>query len=275
MGARTSRNRSDDYYAQHVAPLIAQICTSVADKNNDETSWQAWSGRRIYSDKNGLPHAHLIDYTVYLRWTPEYKSGDVKHIGMLKITTKWPSDYPYTALRLQNRVYMTEVTIDIKPRILECFISLLRNSAAAYPSLAIPAEKTALGGLVSESLCIALHILLNSHTVTLNQYVKLLAVGSLRKEHLSIDHIPHNTPEQRRYALRDYYVNNPEPNSPEEEIDLIERIAKTELIVRMYKTMGFMDTRESPDPTGVEMKATVATLTNNCRDKYTTTATNV
>lgn len=268
MGAQSSRNHEDDYFVNNIVPLIHAISTSTRSINEEDFIWKAWSGRTLYATIDGQERVFLVDYCLFLRWTSDTEIGKVKKIARLTINTFWPDGYPNTALKDHNPLTMTDTVIELEKYPSVCYIDLLRNAASSSPALATPQEKAALSGLVSESLCIALQVLLSTGAITYNQTVKLDAIGATRREKLSIDNIPHATPEERQYALRDYYAKYPAKLTVEQELMIIEKIAKTEVVVRIYEHMGFTKTDRIQSPISVKMQSSVDVLMHRCRAKY-------
>lgn len=263
MGANSS---SSTYYEDHVVSFIDTVSSNIRNPKTQQFSYRAWSGRNLTADIIGTVFLYPVDTIVTCQL---YQSNyDAHTMLMLTMESPWPDEYPQTLLRRVRGRSMTNLRVDVDIVANSCYVRTLYNSASSFPSMATPQEKSALSGLVSESLCIVMRILYQSQKINMHGYVRIDAAGSVRIESVNLDKIPHATPKQMQYALREYLATNPLPETKKEQLEILQDIVKTEYVVAIYESMGFEKKSSNTDPTHVAMESIVYNLLTRCRNKY-------
>lgn len=271
MGANTSVNRNNLYYIDHVVSFVKIVSKNIQNMSQSHYSYKAWSGRKL----SILVGTQLFEYPIDTVVDVDVDFDEARGLYSkenfrLRIESPWPADYPVTPLQEIHRDFMTRVHINVYPSSNQCHVAVLYNVASAYPSVATAKEKQALSGLVSETLCLGIRMLYDAKALTMSGYVKINAVGMLRRDPVSISHIPHETEEQRLHALHAYLILNPSKLTEEEQLQKIQTIAKTDVVVKIYEGLGFEKIKGLHDPTNVAMESIVFNILSRCSQKYLT-----
>lgn len=135
---------------KHVAEILANLSgvRSLA-------LYKIPTGRAVTLHDGGETRVYPLDYELTMEPVFGGESSGFTHQVLLDV--KWPKQYPRTQLRKLSLDFMTSVKINILTSHID--ITCLNNAAVSFSNAALPAEKTALAGLVSEGLCIMLHVI--------------------------------------------------------------------------------------------------------------------
>lgn len=257
MGNASSNDAKNTYYTNHVEQIVNNypVITMIG-------SWKLWSGRMVQTEVNGVNHAYPVDYTI------ESKFNDIEGITIV-MKALWPPGYPMTRLRASCLTFMTNAWLDYFPSKNSVHVKILMNAASISPSLALPEEKEALGGLVSESLCILLRMIQQAQPLKAQTMVYIEAAGTVRNEHANIDNTPHETQLDRTFAFRDFPDFDLAKYDVADQLSMITVLQSTKSVVKIYERMGFR-IRDGYEPhyNYVYMSSTLEKLVHRCRQMH-------
>lgn len=252
---------------------IAGLLRNLANINTPG-KWQFSSGRTVAFYDGNKTQEYPIEYEMALnKFTPNiYPLNGLKVTETITLKALWPRGYPNTQFKTMSTDCMMRLDMDVcKDRIIvknysyDLYKDGTQFTSIAFASKATPAEKAVLPGLLSEGLCLMLRMIQQWGKLPPQTRVETI-VGYMKAKNDNIDHIPHNTAQERTNALRKYKGMIGLPF--DQQLMAIKIMVATEAEQKIYEDMGFHVIGEPRTPYVIEMESTIGVLVENCEHRF-------